>query len=464
MRLASLLFALAIVGSQVVAGDHVGQLKSICANDKKAELSRATELHQLVAASTSAVGCSERILAALTELDHLINSDNANVCSANKIAQIRAYYAKYVDKKSLSEQREAKLPRAILKLFLSYGFRVSRVCKTNMIDSLVSDGHRLLTDADFDLIKPMTSDSSPIGSMIKKTRDVDDLVLPREIVSLLLKKKNKASVDNDERMSVVLHSTKSRLMKQIQGVCGRRFQPIYQQLILPLIALSRLGLNYRDDEVKERMKEMRHNTEVQQWYRIVFLCESLKNVEILQDPDESAEGLKLVRVLNAQEADELRSRQPTGGHEDGQAEKIDYHQADAKLTVGDLIVDKQDKSVRKLAHKFSARHSELGRIRFRATRQMVRFMKDALKSGKVAIVKGLVKSSMAKGGSINDDLVKAIDSYAGQMTPDSADDVSVAAPGAHSRVKRFVVVVGIGGLIILTLAIIGLICVFNRIG
>lgn len=424
MNYALLLFVVGLA-SQVAAGDQAELLSQVCADQKNVELTRASELSSLVAgvSGSQSGGCSDRIRAAIVELDQLINSGDQNVCSPGKIEQIRAFYTKFVDKKSLANQQEAKLPKALKNLFLSYGFGVSRVCKASMIGSLLADSQRLLNEADFDQINSWTSDNSPLVKMIKNPKDIDDLVLPRDILALLQEKAGKrGGLDVDENQAVALQPATGRIVKKIQAVCERRFRPIYEQLILPLVSLSRVGLNYKGDEMSQHLEELKTNSDVQRWYRIVYLCEAVRTVEVFVDSESAMTGgcKKMVHILSSEEAEQLRASQPTGADDQTDVERIDY-QPGVEHKLEDLIVDSQDKNLRKLVDKFEAHKSELRRVRSKVVKQMFAVMKEILKNHKVSFFKGLLKGGNT--ASINEELIKAIDEQARRVEQNDANQL-----------------------------------------
>lgn len=427
----AMLFVALVATDQSAGATKLGSFFSV---DKQVEITRASQLDELVGALDASPEDEsvhdKRTRLALHHLNKMINTNKDNVCRLAKINQIRAFYTQFVDKNSLAEQDEPKLAKFVQNLFLSYGFGVSRLCKTSMVSSLLSASQRLLNKHDFQQIASWTSESGPLSKVLKAPNDVDDLVLPEDILAVLrekAEKKGKTLPSAVEKLPVALQSATSRNIRKVQAVCERRFRPIYGQLILPLVSLSRIGLNYKSSLHKQQMKT---NKDVHLWYRIVYLCESLATVDVLDQPDVAAidADKKTVRVLAAEEADELRSKQEPGQpDQEDVGVKVDF-QVDDHRGLDDLIVDQQDRSLQKLVDKFEAHRSEVRRMRSKVVKQMMNIMKGHLKGHKVSIVKGLFKKS--SGQSMNEGLIKAVDEY--------FDQNDVSPGGGHVRVKRWV--------------------------
>lgn len=383
--------------SQVVAGNQTDQLRAICNN--KAELSRASELTGLVGVLSSkpeddVTLCPARTRLVLVELDRLINSDQ-NVCSSEKAEQIAAYYSKFVDNKSLADLKEHKLPKIIKNLYLSYGFEVSRVCKTLMVSLLLSTTRRLHDEMDLRQMRMWTSDNTQLGKLVKSPRDVDDLLLvSNDFVSQITQgEADESNTGGDhEKVPMVLPSATSEVIKTVQAVCGRRFRPIYRQLILPMVSLSRVGFNW--PQVGADLDD------IQLWYRIVYLCESVLSVELFEDPEGLVRGDKPAHILTYEEADQLTrvSQPPTTGGDKGN------YQLDVRpVRLADLIVDKQDKQMLRMVGNFEANKREQSRVRLQAWRRMLTSTKEFVKNKKVKL------SRLFKKDGLDEELVRSID-------------------------------------------------------
>lgn len=423
----------------------VETLRSLCAN-RRVDLTRASELNKLAqvasrkqdeaAVDDDQSGCSQRIRLALVELDQLVSSDNENVCSPDKVRQIKAYYMRYIDKSSQDGQSQTALPKALSQFFLAYGLGVSNLCKKNMITSLMLEGHELLDERDYELINPWTSEDSIIGRVMNEPSDYDDLILPKDIAGLF-GDKNKNKDDKDDK--VFLQTATGHVVRKLQALCSRRFRPIYEQLILPLITLSNIGFNYQGEELEKELQEMSANKEVHQWYRIVYLCESMSSIEIVEDQQDAdkteGQDKKLVRILTREEAEQLkRAAQvaPNGSSsaDDGLAKQLDYRMQ-FELKMADLIVDNQNRDLIRLVNKFETRKSELDRVRAKVIKKLANYMKEFILSGNVNIVGGLVNKS---GGNMNDEMVRSIDDYVRQVSGNGDQDRAVA--GVSSFAKR----------------------------
>lgn len=415
----------------VGATSNQNDIELVCAN-KKVRLTRLSQVralvHSLNQTTTNGNQCPASIREALVELDRVANENNDDVCSPEKVEQIRDYYLKYVDM-----QANQTVPTAIKTFFLGLGLKVSGTCKKNMINSLMLDARHILNEQDYAIINKWTDDNSFISKIMNEPSDYDDIILTRDFDLLFYGNQGEQTQSNERQTDkIFLQTATGATIRQIQTVCGRRFGPIYDRLLMPIVALSNIGLNYQGEELERELQEMSVNKEVHQWYRIVYLCDALASIVIVETPEDRAkvEGLdkRLVRVLTQEEAAALKwaPAEEEQVDKDERIEQVVYRPEHVNK-IDDLVVDYSDASLINLIKRFAVHKSESDRIRAKIVRKVGLFIKDLLIKGQIRVVGSLMfgkRASYSNGNnntSFNDNIVKLIDDYTEQATSVARD-------------------------------------------
>lgn len=403
--------------------------------------------------------CAERVRAALTDLYLLTSEQNDNVCSAEKLQEIRKFSENYLES-SEANKSKVGVPKALRNFYIAYGLRVSAACKKNMIGALQYESQQLLNDNDFQAINKWTDENSVINGIMSEPSDYDDLLLPRDITRALLD-----ADEAGEGSKIVMQTMTGHLIARLQLVCERRFKPLYERLILPVISLSNLGFNYQGEDLLRERDEMNNNKAIHQWYRIVYICESLNSIEIVEDPEfvdqaEAGAGTdgelmndkRVVRVLSREEADALKAKAKLSGQQVSVVSKEELDEfkqivyepeQGVPLQINDeqqqqgKLFSVQDKSFVKLINQFDTRKSELERIRDKLFKKVGAILLQSLKRGQFKIIGSLFKRSSSNQGNtdsmdsptINDELVRSLDSYIHEQKNGLSPDDEVAGLG-----------------------------------
>jgi len=428
-------------------------------NKDNFELTRISQLEKIAAdlETSSSLECPESIRGAILELRNLVaagepKGESDHVCGARKVDEIAKFNENYI------RPDEIGLPKVLMNFFLAYAFRVSKVCKKNMINSLTFDSKHLLREKDFELVGKLVSDNSTLAGLLDDPQDYDDLILPQELLQALFgeEKRNKElnGVDDDDTLAI--KSITNSLIKRVQFVCKRRFRPIYSQLIVPIVRLSNMGFNYRGEDLAIELREMAANEEVHQWYRIVYICETLLHIELVEDPQfEAQQDQRVVRLLSREERDQLRASGEIGASSSEMETSLErefpevQYEPDYGISLEDQLIEREDKEFLKLIGKFEAHKQELERIRERIFKKVSQFIVANLKRGSFRVIGSMFK----KGGQMdgNQELVRELDSYVAEQRASSGHDQPVSGlssklGGVGRRYYNTVTYKGIGGL------------------
>lgn len=453
---ASLALVLSLCLGSLVAAAEL-DLRLLCQqkpgdNKVRAEfsLTRVSQLETLVnqyqANGELGKDCSRMSLEAMVELRDLSLDDSENVCTLKKVSKIRGFYERYLEQDGAHPKAKGEeLPKWLRDFYLAYGLRVSGACKKNMITSLLYDGNKYLQQRDFEMLDNWTNEKSLIAQVMNEPSDYDDLLLPRDITRAFMNEHGHGANDQQQGGEKLLMQTMTgHVIAKLQLVCQRRFKPIYEQLILPLLELSNLGFNYQGKELKIELKEMSANKQIHQWYRIVYICESLDGMQVVEDPNfaKQLEGMdrKVVKVYSKEEASALRAKASlvdVVSLEMGNLDEfklIEYEQEYGVAIGVDEVLDLGDKNLVKLVKNFANNKSELDRIRERLYKKIGKTILQSLLKGQFKLLGSALmpQSQSEKSMSPNEELVQALDSFISEKKASSSGDDSAVA-GALSR-------------------------------
>lgn len=437
-------------GSPAASSDDAAQTLALLCKGKATPLTRLSQVTQLIAhiktlGDASAQDCAE-LRAALLDLEPIVSEHTEDVCTPHKVHQMREYHLKHI----LGDGKQ-QLPKTLRDFYVALGLRVSSICKKNMINNLLYDTEQRLSDKDREMMRSLASkEQNMMDKIMGGPRDYDDIMLISEMNKLAGgdddDDEQDASANDDDK--VFIQTATGKTIRRIQVACERRFRPFYERLVLPLVTLSNLGYNYQGEDLERELEEMRNNKQVHEWYKIVYLCESLRNVGIVEEADDAqrTEGLdqRLVRVLTAQEAEARMSSAPqqvcdaTRCYKDAaeaEFEQITYAPESGNPLGDDEVLDASDKQLVKQVQSFKTNQSETDRIRSRMLRKVGSIVKDSLLSGKINIVGSLLgnNNSNGNGSSSKQTLVKQIDEYVHEASMGSSGDKRVAGLGGYAK-------------------------------
>lgn len=450
------------VGEQVVKSINVDEvkqdLKSLCENNPTFELTRISQVRKIVELIKSQpdliTECPQRTRDALSSIKPIVSDSLDDVCSMAKVDQIYEYHFNFIAQFGVhfaTDKNSGSIPRALSRFFIAFALSMSSVCKKTMINSLVLDTQHLNED-DMKSIEVWTNNKGGlVQSLGSGPRDFDDLLLIRDFARF-------DDSDNEPMEKVYIQTGSIEMLTKIQTLCKRRFKPIYGRLILPLVSLSNAGYNYEGEDLERELSELKTNELVNKWYKITYLCETLEDIELVEDPTTADKVVgfdrSFVRILTKDEANELRMSKGLFTFEDDSwlsskeqtefIENIDYG-----VPLDDVVVDHENKELLRLINNFDATTNEAEKARKKLFIRVGHLIKDLLIKRSIKIVSSLFKKSEHKQNNLSDNInqesfyteqrrsaIKAIDDYVQQVSLSQKGTIDRPVAGLRDYGRR----------------------------
>lgn len=297
---------------------------------------------------------------AFLDLGDIID-EKVNVCSSDHVTKLEHYYDEhlrsYMTSSTLSPLHligHDSRPLT-LRFFMWYAKQVSFACKSNFFRSLrIVEEANIVSDYDFELALPwlsradfMTSEHTPFEkdssqhehhqqppltkkrahqqskarSALEELTDIDELAIllnsddavlamneqqqqqpeaPAGATSANMDSNDDSGAD-DANQNVVLLVPESRMkmVTDITMACSK-FKPIYEQVVMPIVRLARLGASPEFDKFEEACKK---KPEAKKWFGLTLVCETmLKSRLVKANKDEHVKEDGLVVVGECDEA------------------------------------------------------------------------------------------------------------------------------------------------------------------
>lgn len=293
------IIALVICSAAMFSMSHETFVKQRLCGNVHVQLNSIVDLQR-----TTTVGCPSHVAKAFNELVKLVSE--YNVCTMQKAIDITHYYETYLkrpdgeadgpDRRSLLDRVARKLLCAdaidkpsilneqLVRFAISYGMLVSSACKTLLIEDFYKKASYLLDASDYEALKEWTGDDGPIAQLLAPITNGVEFPLPTDFAALI--------PEFEQQNMLALHATNSAKIIRAQQVCEKRFRPLYAPIVLPIAHLARNGLDYNRFHLVHHLillqRLRKHNA---LWSRIVFLCETLKDIEVIDAPAGSPAGL-----------------------------------------------------------------------------------------------------------------------------------------------------------------------------
>lgn len=302
--------------------DH---LKKIC-NNKQVEITSKSHMRSIIYAQyVNEDTCNNRYKPAFNELDPILRTNPTEMCSDQSIELIKKYHLRFIrphkDINRMPSQFEP-MPREVVKgqlysepdsylvrfdewdnaimtpiairhFFLAFTLQVSYMCKRLLVKNLSIDSKTVLEEDDNALML-MFDEQTPIGALLANTLehlDFDNVVHIDELDGERDKSAQDSQFHLDKGESLYLKTSakeNSALIEMIEG-CKIRFKPLYDQLLMPIIKLSKMGYEYCGPKLTMEEQEQLNGTEVRTWLSVVHVCELFDKVHLVRDDDLNTE-------------------------------------------------------------------------------------------------------------------------------------------------------------------------------
>lgn len=377
MKIRAAIATIAFVGILGVQGDGSTDLKALCSrrNVNIKRISQALELIEALEALSNPRSCVGIAHSILYDLKPILSEGLDNACSLEKAEQIRQYQMDYI--------QPGFLPRSLKNFFVAFALKIDANCKKTTITELQDEAKQNFQETDFATMRALVDSQDQILSKVLPNSrfDLDDLLVAIDLTQ-------SASQDNasDQKIYVNLANPIRDQVRSIQKICSQRFEPIYKQVIKPRVALKSSGFDYRGEDMEREIMEQRENVEVRQWYKITYLCDSLKQVVVVVDQPEFSGDSQTIKIYSEEEVNSL-------GLKKNIANRLNLDQIDVvhKTTANPLedeVLPSDDKHFKKLINKYDSINRATDSIRSKVAKKMGKFVRDTLRRGEIDFVQG----------------------------------------------------------------------------
>lgn len=373
------------------------KIKSLCRN-RKVSISNVSGMLQLIEAiNHDELRCAERYRAAIYELIPILMRKKERLCNDITFEMIKHYHFRFIQPHIKSfglptgkvfkgqlhpEPRTYFLqyddhdqilmaPISVRHFFLKFALQVSHQCKMDLIKNLVRDQERVLESDDLELMAPFTEallGEQQAGAESPSGIDFDNVLYIPELDGLKRRVSGELyePTGGDSSQPSLLRTTAdegSDLYRMIVA-CRSRFEPIYNQLIVPIVRLSKLGYDYQGPKGwTESERSFLDSNLVRDWLVIVHVCEIFKYTRLVRvkpklktlgefltskDDDDDDEG----KPFALARGDSIDSSQEEELLDDRDLEPVEYSPSERYLMEDELLVVKERELDQELARKF----------------------------------------------------------------------------------------------------------------
>lgn len=275
--------------------------------------------------------CRLKYSESIKELKEVVTLSSKNVCSEEKVSLIDKFHRKYIstvpapdNELRIDEQVVANEAPYLLRLFfMHYAMEVSAICKRNLINNLEWELGDEFTEEDYEfgsnrgVLSRIVTNLNNYFSSNEAVNNYEDVILIWDLIqgdmldesSKELKNAANVCVDKStgEPVKLILKARYVVNVKMMQQKCSRKFRPVYETLILPIIRLSDLGYSSKGEQFSKEIEEFKKNRLVKIWYNLTQLCEAILPIKFVHD--KSLREHQAV-IITKEEADFLEQQQP----------------------------------------------------------------------------------------------------------------------------------------------------------
>lgn len=328
-------------GSQAKAPSLLDNARLLC-GDKEVYIPTVKAMQRLilVASNSNYMKCRNSYKRSLNELDAILKLPRAHLCEKRYFNLLRSFHfrfispPKHVDR--IPEQYEP-LPREIVRgqlhpepqtyvapldahgqplllplaarhFFLSFMLQLSAQCKRTLLANLATgEPQRLYTDDERAnaIMGMLAGADGPLGELVRR-QDVPQMrakqraMAPTEIdfetalympdlegIPAPWKKKANETPPASKRTFIVAgaDTAASSPLMDLVHACRLKFKPIYDEIIIPVIRMSKLGYEYLGDRLSEEEHARLTGDEVKTWLNAVRVCEIFNEIMIVPEQD-----------------------------------------------------------------------------------------------------------------------------------------------------------------------------------
>lgn len=327
----------------------------------------------------------------LDNLKQLISFGNDNVCSKQKLNDIREFFDKYIHIGQTS-----LIPDKLRRVFIAYGLLVSSVCSAKMIETLqkLDDKQILKSNEDEILLDDWVGKRSTLAFLLR-----DNLVMPYDML--------KVAARRLKQDKIFVQTAFGQSLARLQSVCLNQLESIYSELVMPVVKLSDMGFNYVGSQMTDT------KSIISRWYRITYLCESLKSIQFIRDHNFEQrnptifENKRIVRLVTQQESETLEQIAEIDGNADETEDAIKVTAINSRISLQGVSSELSAKDFKKLLEKFDQMKLEYNKSAEAMTESLARYMLHML----YPYDSNVLESPAANGAQTKKELLNLLNIY-----------------------------------------------------
>lgn len=361
--------------------DHRQLLQQLCRMDRNApELTRLSDAAALIylLRADGSVQCPLQVAEAILSLEPVI--ELRGVCSEEAADLIVDFWAKYVNEESELSQY---LPRSLRSLFIGYGLQVSKLCKISMMNELARATHLVrITEQDVLMVTRSIVGNERVRKIFDDEPRLEDL--------LIVIRTDSARNDPDgcERNRMIMPPREKQYFELMREKCLRKFKPIYDSLISPIVRLASIGMNYRGKSVAEPFKLFRHQRIYKDWFNVIVACEAIVKHEPSSIPPETLAAFGDTAMVTILDADDLVELSETTGLMVEASTSVNFLQPpltnyEVHVRMFDQVIDLNDEYLLKSIERYGHGLEEMTRTKLRLIKKLPSVMKLVFHSNTV---------------------------------------------------------------------------------
>lgn len=289
--------------------------EDVCANRQVPIADIPTIRRMIMDVRESPQKCNPSYLQSFYELEPILAlSSEDKLCGERKIQQIVDYHFRYINpkkeiyrlgdnpqqlhkearKRSLHEDKfdytvqlddykqQIMIPIALQQFFKAWALQVSGLCKMSFVENVLRAQQEMLNEQDMHLLEMV--DNKQVESSIGKSAKEDESPLTFDHLVYMPDLEGERESGDQQLLetTTILDLRDNEKADKFMHACKYRFRPIYSQLVLPLVKLSKLGYDYVGKGIDRIRDKLSRDLHLKRWMRTTALCEAHGKYDLVE--------------------------------------------------------------------------------------------------------------------------------------------------------------------------------------
>lgn len=352
------------------ANPDKNSLEKFCGLRKDAsEVTTLSEVKSIIALlkdTDQGINCPSDVKSAILALESVI--ELGSVCSEVAAQTIVGFWQDYV---KAGSKFKAHLPRPLRRFFLAFGNQVSKVCKRTMIAELEKvSNEQGITEQDINIVTE--SIKGNINDVFGADANIEDLLA-------LIQAENKVRPE-DDKATIDMEPRQKKYFELIQERCVKKFKPIYDTLIVPVVRLTSIGMNYKSDLIDAELASFQQQKVFKDWFAAVLACQTVADYRAVVIPKTVVDtdgNTQMITFLDDDDLEELKKKTGLTFEEPALEEPADY---EVEIKLRDLVVDEADRFLMESINNHGFFIKEVNEYRLRMIKKMPALLKKYIQT------------------------------------------------------------------------------------